>query len=133
MEFYDAIERSLSNSDYSKFRSVFYSPMNESNRNEMSWDLALIFMTRLNQISESNEDDEARLCLEEANLDLSRRSGSPKELFMVYRQNSDYFTRGEANLVYFFDVMESLFTRGPNPKFVMDSLGELINFANRYE
>lgn len=128
MEFYEAVETSLSNSDYNRFRSLFFSSGNESSRDEMSWDLALLLMTHLGR---ETSDDEARSCLQEANLDLSRRSGNPKELFLVYLQNGGYFGRDERSLVHFFDLMEALFLRARNPKFVLNSLDQMISVYHR--
>lgn len=127
MEFYESIESSLSSLDFDRFRREFYADSNNPHRNEMSWDLALLFMTRLSE----SKNEELTKCLEEANLDLSRRSGSPKELFMVYLQNGEYFLGHEKNFTHFLDLIEALFIRSKSPKFIACSLEQVIDFLDR--
>lgn len=130
MEFYQAIESSLSSLDYALFNSLFYSTTNESSRDEMSWDLALLFMDRLEK---QGNISELKSCIEKANLELTLKSGNPKELFLVYLQNSAYFASNESNFIHFLDLTQNLFERINSSKFTLNSLDQVIGVYKRFQ
>ena len=146
MEFYEAIETSLSNHDYAKFRSMFEANENASSRDEMSWDLALLLMDRLERLTsdppaaESQTETAAAAAtsaglasLQQANLYLTRVASNPKELILVYMQNGAYFMRTEANLLHFVDIMQNLLERASTPKFMAKSLEQVVYFIKRLD
>lgn len=72
-----------------------------------------------------------RLCLEEANLKLSRESGNAKELFLVYLQNDAYFMSCEENFLHFLAIMQNLLERVNSPRFAANSLDEIVEFLKK--
>lgn len=131
MQFYEKIEKSLETNNLDTFSRLFYEADQEQKKHidEYSWDLALLF---LNYLQKSNESQDYSLneFILKANSHLCKYHGSPKELYLVYTQNSDYFLRQDNNFIYLVDLLQTLLER-TSFKFISKSIDTSISIFNK--
>ena len=88
MDFYIDFENLLQSGDLKSCIELFYLRENEAYLNQYSWDLASLFVTYLNT---PNVDKNTLEFIEAANLHLCKFNGNPRELFLIYLENTEFF------------------------------------------
>jgi hypothetical protein len=126
--FHDEIKTLLENNEIKRFDQVFYSNENKLKIDESSWDLADLFSTLLVSFGENNEAEEA---IKNATLHLCKNYGNPKELFLIYLENCEYYLKNDERFLYFVDLIEILLDR-LLIKFVYYSIEMAVNEFLKY-
>jgi hypothetical protein len=114
MDFYTSFESLLENGYLEKCIELFYLKDNEHYLNEFSWDLASLFVNYLNNSNNSIETEGKKSILEfveAANLHLCKNNGNPRELFLIYLENTEFFFRQDINFLKLVDLIQILLLR----------------------
>lgn len=129
MEFYESLEKSLESDQLDEFNRLFYARENEKQLDEFSWDVALLLLNYLEK-SESYNGEKTTL-LVEANSYLCSNVGNPRELYLVYLQNAQYFLKNNAQFLLFIRLIQSLLLR-TSAKFINSSLSQAVDIFYKY-
>lgn len=122
MEFYDKIKTLLDENKIEECKNEFYSFENWQLLEDTCWDLTHLFCELLGK----QHDEEALNFLQQAALYLCQQFGNPKELFLIYLENSDSFFKNDSNYYMLIEAVQVLLMR-QSTKFVFYSLELAIN------
>lgn len=133
MSFYEIIEDLLKSGQYESVNEKFNNPENAHNLNESSWDLGALFCNYLHK--KSTENEITYEWVRTLSLKLCQNYGNPKELFLVYLENSENFLNCDLNFAFLVEIMQTLFKRLENTNFASGSLElalrELVKYIKK--
>jgi hypothetical protein len=139
MEFYEKIEDLIKTNQLTKLFEQFHIEENRNNLNESSWDLATLFCSYLTE--KTNENDQYSNttqttttieCIRQLSIDLCKNYGKPKELFLVFLENSETFLTNDVNFTFLIEIMLILFNRMENTNFALTSLELALRELSKY-
>lgn len=130
MEFYERIEDLIKTSQLTKLLEQFHIEENRNNLNESSWDLATLFCNYLNETQTTTTTTIE--CIRQLSIDLCKNYGKPKELFLVFLENSETFLTNDVNFTFLIEIMLILFKRMENTNFALTSLELALRQLNKY-
>lgn len=129
MEVYEALEKALEQNDLELFQTIYFNADNEKFKYEFSWDLALLCITYLDKFSDKNQTESIHF-LKRINKQLCELYANPKEVYLVYLENSEILLKIE-NFDHFIDLIETIFQKS-NIKFVDSSLPSVLSLFNKF-
>lgn len=129
MEVYEALEKALEQNDLKLFQSIYFNVDNEKFKYEFSWDLVLLCITYLDKLSNQNQTEPINF-LKRINKQLCECYANPKEIYLVYLENCDFFLKIE-NFDHFIDLILTIFQK-TSLKFVNSSLHSVLGLFNEY-
>jgi hypothetical protein len=135
MEFYEKIEDLLKTDQLAKIGDEFRHEENRKHLNDSSWDLATLFCNYLNKTADETQpapSTQTLECIRELSLDLCQNYGNPKEIFLVFLENSEAFLVSDTNFTFLIDVMKCIFKRLENTNFASTSLELALRELNKY-
>ncbi|CAF0705094.1 unnamed protein product [Brachionus calyciflorus] len=129
MEIYQKLESALEHNDINEFQLIFNDVENDKFKNEFSWDLALLFINYLKKYSDEKKIPNSEVILHSTKK-LCQNYGNPKELYLVFLENSEFFLK-DLNIMSLVDITETLLLKSTS-KFVSNSIDNFLNLLEKF-
>lgn len=122
MEFSELFKETLESGNLEECTTLLYSVENIQLVGDASWDLSTV----LCQFAAKSDTPESIDFIRNATMYICQLFGNPKELFLVYLENSESFFSTNAKYFLLADILQTLLLR-QSPRFIFYSLELALN------
>ena len=131
MDFIDIFRDSLDKNDLTECSTLLYSIENIQLIDDASWDLSSLFCTCLTNAKADNASADKLDFIKSGCVYICQMFGNPKELFLVYLENTEAFYTDESMYALLVDLLQTLLLR-LSARFIFYSLELAINQLSKY-